>query len=371
MNVESVLKKDGIIVLDRLDTLKVNSIAKSISNKLCKAFPEFNLNSDALFVKLCRLNMYYAEMENGIAEANYYYKNSSIYFNKNISFEDLEEFAIHECIHYLQEIKDKKNFLIRMGLCDYTEFKIYGLSLNEAAVQLIASKLVNIPNESVKYFGINFSTTSPSYYPLECCLVSQLAYLIGENVLFKSTLFSTDDFKLKFSNLTSKKTFMLIEKALDDILYKEEKIIKLNNKITSVDDRNKKVDNMISKIDVLKKEIKITFMRTQNLIIESFFNSEFNKITNLYQIDLYREKLYNFRDYLGSAEGYTFFDDFYIEKIANLNHKANIIENGGIETAINIRLERHNNKLLLLFKKIKDLLMGKASNKKQQKDNIY
>ena len=72
-----------------------------------------------------------------------------------ITREELDEFAIHECIHYLQERKDKKNFLIRMGLCDYTEFKIYGLALNEAAVQLMASKIIGIKKEFVKYFGIN------------------------------------------------------------------------------------------------------------------------------------------------------------------------------------------------------------------------
>ena len=66
--------------------------------------------------------------------------------------DDLEEFAVHECIHYLQEVKDKRNYLIRMGLCDYTEFKIYGLGLNEAAVQLMASKVNGIPKEYVKYF---------------------------------------------------------------------------------------------------------------------------------------------------------------------------------------------------------------------------
>ena len=45
---------------------------------------------------------------------------------------------------------------------------------------------------------------------------------------------------------------MAIQKALDDILNKEEKIIKLNNKIANIDDRNKKVDNMIHKINELK-----------------------------------------------------------------------------------------------------------------------
>ena len=169
MSIETDLKKDGIEVLEPLDTLKINSIARNLSQKICDTFPNFGFNQNDLFIQLSRLNMYRAKMPEGMAEANYFYKNTSIYFNEHIETEDLEEFAVHECIHYLQEVKDKKNYLIRMGLCDYTEFKIYGLGLNEAAVQLIASKINGIPKEYVKYFGISFETTSPSYYPLECC----------------------------------------------------------------------------------------------------------------------------------------------------------------------------------------------------------
>ena len=231
MSVESDLKKDGIVVTQKLDTLTINSIARNISLKICKTFPQYGLNQNELFIKLSRLNMYKAKIPEGMAEANYFYKNTSIYFNEHIADEDLEEFAVHECIHYLQEVKDKRNYLLRMGLCDYTEFKIYGLGLNEAAVQLMASKINGFPKEYVKYFGINFETISPSYYPLECQLVSQMAYLIGEDVLFESTLRSNDNFKIKFSESTSPKTFMAIQNAIDDILNNEENIIKLNNKI--------------------------------------------------------------------------------------------------------------------------------------------
>lgn len=231
MSVESDLRKDGIEVIKKLDTLKVNSIARNVALRLCETFPDFNLNQNDLFIKLSRLDMYIAKMPEGMAEANYFYKNTSIYFNEHISDEDLEEFAIHECIHYIQEIKDKRNYLLRMGLCDYTEFKIYGLGLNEASVQLMASKINGIPRDFVKYFGISFETISPSYYPLECCLVNQMAYITGEDVLFESTINSNDNFKKKFADLTSPKIFMTIQNAIDDILNDEESIIKLNNKI--------------------------------------------------------------------------------------------------------------------------------------------
>lgn len=367
MSVESDLRKDGIEVIEQLDTLTINSLARNISVKLCDTFPEYGLDQNELFIKLSRLDMYKAKMPEGMAEANYFYKNTSIYFNEHIAPEDLEEFAIHECIHFLQEVKDKRNYLIRMGLCDYTEFKIYGLGLNEAAVQLMSSKMNAIPKEYVKYFGISFETISPSYYPLECCLVNELAYLVGEDVLFESTLKSNDIFKETFINLTSPKAFVAIQNAIDDILFAEEDIIKLNNKISQTDDRNKKVDNMVQKIDELKNEIKLTFLRTQNLIVSSYFDKAFTKISNLEELENYRRKLYNFKDFLGYAEGYTFFNDYYVEKMAQLEHKYNVLENGGIETALYSNLKK-DNKLIALFKAIRKLLFGKTTSQVKEND---
>lgn len=302
-----------------------------------------------------------------MAEANYFYKNTSIYFNEHISDEDLEEFAIHECIHYIQEVKDKRNYLIRMGLCDYTEFKIYGLGLNEAAVQLISSKINGIPKEYVKYFGISFETVSPSYYPLECCLVNQLAYITGEDVLFESTLKSNDNFKNVFSGLTSPKIFMAIQNSIDEILEHEENIIKLNNKIAQIDDRNKKVDGMIKKIDELKNEITIIFMRTQNLIISSYFDNAFDKIVDLEGVETYRQKLYNFKSLIGFTEGYTFFNDYYVAKMEQLEHKYNLLENGQFETAIKL-ITKKENAFIRFIKTLKKLIFG-ASNK--EKDIQY
>lgn len=363
MSIKSDLKKDGIEVIEKLDTLTINSLARNISIKICDTFPQFGLNQNELFIKLSRLNMYKAKMPEGMAEANYFYKNNSIYFNNHIANEDLEEFAIHECIHYLQEVKDKKNFLIRMGLCDYSEFKIYGLGLNEAAVQLMSSKINGIPKEYVKYFGINFETTSPSYYPLECCLVNQLAYLVGEDTLFKSTLNSDDEFQDKLSETITPKNFMTIQNAIDNILSYEEEIIKLNNKISQIDGRNKKVDGMVEKINELKNEISLTFMKTQNLIISSYFDNTFNNIITLEDVEKYRRKLYAFKDYLGHTEGYTFFNDYYVSKMEALEVKYNALENGDIQTALKV-ISKKENFFIRFINSVKKLILGQSSKEK-------
>ena len=359
MSIESDLRKDGIRVVDILDTMSVNRIAHNIAAKLCETFPELCFNESDLFTKLSRLCMYRATMPEGMAEANYFYKNTSIYFNEKIAYEDLEEFAIHECIHYIQEVKDKKNNLVRMGLCNFDNFKIIGMGLNEAAVQYITSKIINIDKDYVKYFGIFFRTISPSYYPLECNLIEQMAYVTGETVLYDSTFTSNDKFKNTFINLTSEKTYTEIEYCVDRILELEENIIKLNNKSSAYDERNKTVDKIISKINDSKNKIAEYYEKAQNLIIKNYFDKSFRLISNLEELDNYRRKLEHYRELIGQTDNYTFFDDYYTEKMSQLEHKSNILENGGIETALEYKKP---NKFVSWLRAIKNFVTGEKIN---------
>ena len=293
-----------------------------------------------------------------MSEANYFYKNESIYFNCDIPNEDLDEFAVHECIHYIQEVKDKKNHLIRMGLSDYRELKVTGTGLNEASVQLMASYANKMEKEFVKYYGISFETISPSYYPLECCLVNQLAYLIGEDVLFESTLNSNDKFKDKFVKDTSIKTFLCVQSALDTLIDTEEEIVELNNKIIELEDGDKRYEGLAGKVSELKNEILLTFLRTQNMIISNYFNKAIKNVKTLEEVENYRRKLYNFKDYLGSTDGYNFYHDYYVEKMSELEHIHNILENGGTETALKITNKKEGF-FAMIIRKIKSLFEKK------------
>ena len=119
MSIEKVLKKEGIEIISKLDTLAQNTLAKNIANSLSVNFPGLSLNANKLFMKISRLNMYFAKLPNGIS-AKYFYKNTSIYFDSNLNIDNLTDIAIHECIHYLKEKYDKDDYFIRLGLCDYT-----------------------------------------------------------------------------------------------------------------------------------------------------------------------------------------------------------------------------------------------------------
>lgn len=358
MSIESDLRKDGIQVISKLDTLVVNNIARNIARKIVATFPKLNYDETNLFIKLSRIDMYTASMPDGMAEANYFYKNSSIYFNNKIDFEDLEEFAIHECIHHLQEVKNSRNRLIRMGLCNFNALSPIGLGINEAAVQLMTSKIIGIEPDFVKYYGIELKSSSPSYYPMECHLVEQMAFVTGYDVLFESTFNSNDNFKNAFINATSEKVFLAIQAAIDSILGCEEEISKLANKFEEDNQSDKVCKNISKKIDELKQKISLTFMRTQNLIISSYFDKSFSEITNLEELDNYRRNLENFKSLVCTQEGYFFFDNYYIEKMCALEHKCNILENGGVETAVSVTKQ---NRFFAFLSRLKNNLFKKES----------
>ena len=334
MSIQTDLEKEGIQVISKLDTLIANDIIKNVSRRIIETFPDFGFTQEDISNRLSKLTMYRAKMPDGMAEANYFYKNTSIYFNEHIDISDLEEFAIHECIHYLQEIKDEKNNLLKMGLCTYNKKKTKGLALNEAAVQYTSSLIIGIEPDFEKYYNVTLYTPSPSYYPLECSLLNEILFFIKKDILFKSTFFADDSFKNSIIEISSEKTYNKIIKHFDAILNFEEKIIKLTNKLNSLEDGDSKALKLNNKINSIKNRIAENYINTQNLIIKDFFDYEFSHISNMEELENFRHKIHKFSNIIGIIENYTFFDNYYIEIMNKLEHKCNILENGGIETAL-------------------------------------
>ena len=326
MSTNSRLKKEGIEIAEQLDTLKVNTIAISIASKLCLAFPEHNLNKSELFTSLSRINMYIAKMPDDSAGAKYFYKNNSIYFNKEYDLDEMAKLAMHECIHYIQEFRDANNNLVKMGLYNCTFNS--GLGINEAAVQLMASEANMCPSTSETYYNVSLNTISPNYYPLECALVNQMAYFTGTYPLFHSTLNSNDVFKNTFILKSNKRAYNTIVKNIDLLLAYENDLnyfaseLQYANKVSEI--------KLLNKLIASKKDsITSIFFKTQNLIIESCFISEFNNIRNLEDVKEYKNKLYNFKNIMGSNENYTFYNEFYRKIMESLEKKKEQIEQFG------------------------------------------
>ena len=332
MNREKDLKKDGITVVKPLDTLTITLIAKFVAEKLISSFPFYGFNYDKLFIKISNIPMYIAKIPNNMGEANYFYKNSAIYFRDGLSVEEMKKYAIHEFIHANQEVKDKKNVLYKLGLCDFTGIKVRGMALNEGAVQLIAAKALKNEPEIEKYYDIEFTTNTPDCYPIICNLVNQMGYITGENVLFDSTFNSNNKFIKSFITLCGEKTFNKIQNNLDKILNYEEKISLLSSKLEQEFLSEKFVANASIKIGTYKATIRNTYFETQELILTSYFNKAIDNIYSSQEIEDFRRKLYNYRDIIGVTENYSFFNDYYINIMTKLDEKYEALDD--IELAL-------------------------------------
>ena len=77
------------------------------------------------------------------------------------------------------------------------------------------------------------------------------------------------------------------------------------------------------------------------------------------ELDNFRRRIDKYRSILGTTENYSFFDDFYLEFMNKLEHKSNILENGGTETAI---YEKSFGKFFSLVQKIRFLFKKNENN---------
>lgn len=325
MNINSILKKEGITVVKELTYAQISTIAKSISSKLCLAFPEHKFNKSSLFNLFCKIDMYIAKMPADSSGAKYLYKNNSIYFNADLKINEMINVAVHECIHFLQ----RQNNTSKLGLYDFKT----GLALNEAAVQLMASEANFNIGSSEKYFNISLADTiSPNYYPLECSIVSQMAYFTGTYPLYDSTLNGNSIFANTFIEKCDSKTYSLILDNLDTLLALENE---LNYFILELQyaKRIKTIRLLNNLIDSRKNNITVLFFKTQNLIIKKCFSKEFNNIRDKDGLKEFKNRIYNFKNLIGTSDNYTFFNNFYCDMMNALEQKENVLEK---YTAINL-----------------------------------
>ncbi len=354
--IDSELKKNGINVLFPIDTKNVNNIANYVAKTLYFSFPELKLDYNTLFSSISRLNMFIADMPQNMSGASYYYKNSTIYFRNGLSLNMIKKLAVHECIHHFQEIKDSKGKLHRLGLCTYQGIRGYGNALNEAAVQLMSAHANKIEEDKVTYYGINLSTPSPDYYPLLCNLIRQIGYLTGFSVLFESTFFANDAFFDKLKSCIGENKALTIQENFEKILIFENKINELTQKNLTEDLSYNKFKKSTDKIAKYKKEIQDTFLGTQNLIISSFFDNEMPKLKNASQIEDFRRYLYSFNNLIGTTPTYSFFNDYYIRKMSELDDIYQRISNPGMSIAVQKR-----SKISIILETLKKIFMKNAS----------
>ena len=317
MGINLLLRKEGLENIQKLNTLRVNQIASNLSNKLCNSFPELHLSQSDLFRQLSRLDMYVAQMQDTNSSAKYV--NGSIYFNQNQNLNQMDIPIIHECIHYLQEAKDSKGKLIRLGLYDLN--KQTGLALNEAAVQLIAVRTVNKQIDTVKYFGMSFISESPEFYPLECALLSQMTFFTGNEAMYFSTLYGIPMFEKTFKNMSDDDTYFDIEMDFDKLLETETDLAILSQKLQTTDTSIEKSKLLQLQIEAKKKSITKTCTKIQNKIIETCFKRKFMDASTFDDLRELETDLNSFQNLLIKPANYTFYDEFCEKILKDINFK--------------------------------------------------
>lgn len=193
-----------------------------------------------------------------------------------------------------------------------------GMGLNEAAVQLMATKALDLPYENVKYFGIDLQTNTPTYYPLECALVNQMAYVVGEDILFESTLNSNSTFQDIYISLTSEKDFFKIQKNIDLLVDAQSNLESLFSSLDDTSINETFIQKITKEINLEKTKIKNLFFNTQNLILTSYFDSSINLAYTSKTLENYRNKLYSFKNLVGISENYNFYNEYYINKMQEI-----------------------------------------------------
>ena len=333
MSANSELIKEGIQIIGPLNELEVNKIATVIARKLCTAFPEHNLDYNKLINAINTLKMYVAKFPGDNSAAKYFYKNNSIYFSNKTDLSSLDTLAIHECIHFLQEVKSDSGRLVRMGLYQNGLFKSSGMGLNEAAVQLMASIASQTPFDSVHYFGMDFTTQSSEYYPILTSLIRQMTYFTGTYPLFHSTLFSDDIFKNTFIANSNPEAFEEISKNFDNILKFEEELNNVTNRmfiISNSPSEAKRYNDLLHKAESLKKQIHNTTINTQNCIIKNCFDKEFELVKDKESLKRFQKKIYNFKNLIIQTENYEYYLEYYRSIMDELAIKSEIIKRYGV-----------------------------------------
>ena len=114
-----------------------------------------------------------------------------------------------------------------------------------------------------------------------------------------------------------------------------------------------------------RKIIKETYIKLENLILNSYFNKYFSRIETLDDIIEYRKDLYNYKEIYGMNSFDNEYNKYYSNKIKDLEDKRiNIMRKTG-----QFSLAKTDNKILNIFSKIRAALLGIFKRNIQKEEN--
>lgn len=281
MKLNKIAHYENLSNIERITEFEVNKISDSVAKMIAPIFDGFNFNEKNIYAALTRLNMFYADFFDTNISAKYHFPSKTIFINRIFDLDCPDSILLHECIHYLQSKYTKTGKISKMGMYHPRSFKQKGLALNEAAVQLMASNLLNIKPAAVLYYDMEFTTPSPDFYPLETAIIKQMTYFTGTYPLYYSTIYSDNLFQDVFQRITNKETYNTISANL--------------NKIIELQDNFYKADDDISK-NIIRANIQKLVSITQEKIYKNAFKKKINQIRNRQDILNLRVELLNYEN---------------------------------------------------------------------------
>ena len=340
MFAQKKLENLGIEVIDRIEDEKVIKIVDEVSTKIKNTFSNANINYLEIYKTLLDTPMYYAKIPDGLSEVNYLYKTSTIYFSDKMNWENIGEYVYHEFIHRLQERKDKKGNLTRMGICEVNEISVKGTALNEGAIQYLVSKILEyLPHIAVIYDI--FLPIKTEYYPLLTNLVSQLAFLLDENILIDSTINGNENFKIEIMENIGENEYCIIEKNMNTIL-------KTKDCMAEYQKNEEKIDKSI-------KYIRSLFYETQTAIYKGYFDKILKRVENDFEVEMIKKKIYEYKSMIGYDKENNDFENYYEEFLSKADAKIEDFRNKKALMVIK------DNFIFKIFRKIKGLFKNSKS----------
>ena len=316
------LGNTGIEVIEPLEEEIIVDIVNQVSTRIMTAFPDNKLSYLDIYKTLLDTPMYYARIPKGLSKANYYYKNSSIYFSDRVDLSEVDEFIFHECIHRLQERKDKKGRITRIGVCEVNELSVKATALNEAAIQFVTVKAFNMPEKQLNIYNITLPSRT-EYYPIITNIISQLAFLLGESALIDSTINGNEDFKLVIIDNIGENEYRFIEKSLRI----KSEISDIQNNMQLKDKWEGTENIKYLEIEKKSKNIKNLYFDIQNKIYTSYFENLLKRTENDLEVNMILEKLKDYEDYIGVAEDNIAFNLFYSDFTKRAEKRINELKN--------------------------------------------
>lgn len=357
MGISKILKKFDIKVIGKVSKEEQIIISDNVATKITNKFNFIDYGY--IYKKLMRAQMYIAIIPEGMTRAIYSYEEDTLFISDEEDLNNISKELLYECIHTMQDIRDKKGNIKQLGQCIFSDYKVYAMALNEASILYITQKIFEEQIKYVEAYGIKANTYSPNSYPLICNILLQLLFISNEKTLVKSTLNSTDEFLIEGIEEIGESSYVNIQNNLDEMLYASEEIIgiKRSLKNNTSDGNMEEINKDLNRIYEKEAQIRRLYMDSQMSIFTMYFDRLYNRIQNLSDIKTYKNKLQNYKELIGfytndSQEYFLeYYEGYYKTKEEKLKEKENEIKRKN-DLALTVISD---NIIVQIFNKIKEL----------------